>query len=165
MWPVASAAGPLTVVMVWNIPVTPVGLTSPLCLHVRCKAPCYPARCFPQVLSTDRGQTNTHRTPITWWSVAQRGLQIPVMVHICSVYLSNMHTSQFFTGFVVSRVTNCLATTSGVIILTHRRIGCAQTLAEWLHIHKAGKWDIPEKEIVCVCRSNSVTKSKQFEVD
>lgn len=55
MWPVASAARPLTVVMVWNIPVAPAGLPSPLCLRVPCKAPCFPASCFPQVLSTDRG--------------------------------------------------------------------------------------------------------------
>lgn len=89
MWAVASAAGPLTVVMAWNIPVTPAGLTSPLCLRVPCKAPCYPASCFPQVLSTDRGherrrQRNKHRPPLTWWSVARRGLQIPAMVHIFS---------------------------------------------------------------------------------
>lgn len=110
MWAVASAAGPLTVVMVWNIAVTPVGLTSSLCRRVPCKAPCYPASCFPQVLTEDRGggrETNTGRPPQIF---SRAPLYLPA-----------------FAGFAA---TYCRTVTPGVIIVTHRIITCAQTQAE-----------------------------------
>lgn len=129
---------PQTVVMVWNIPVTPVGLTSPLRLHVTSEASGFPASCFPQVLSADRGyegrrrrQRNKHRQTSSyrmehgslgayrslWWCVFSAGL------------LKNT-TCPLLTSFAVSYVTNCLATTPGVISVTQRGTGCTQTLAK-----------------------------------
>lgn len=129
MWSVASTAGPLTVVMVWNIPVTPAGLTSPLCQHAGFKAPCYPYSCLPQVLLTDRGcwkkeaekqtQASLHLPDGEWLTEANR-----------SLWGCIFSASLALAGFAVSCVTNCLATTPGVIVVTHRWIGCAQTLAK-----------------------------------
>jgi len=112
---------PATVVVVRNIPVTPAGLTSPLCLRVPCKAPCYPASCFPQVLSTDRGykggggggretnrQTSSHLT-----ECGSLGFADPRDGCLFSARLQNSYLLTF-TG---SAVTNCLATTPGIIII------------------------------------------------